>query len=292
MGYKNERKSQCFETSSKYVRKALHLASQNLRRGKNQNVTWKMRSIFQELVECHEGLIDLVEHSLAKRYPAGGSGALCSLFPSRPLLARCRKLKKTSRTATSSFQPRVAFGWSSITISISFIEENSLTAASISVTSTKKLRLTMSELTTVVSWSELLQSAREGDDSALNQIWKELRSYLLMVAHQRLDAGLKGKMDASDVVQQSLMEAHRDFSEFRGQSEGEIKAWVCKLVVHNLADAGRRFRQSQKGMLAKRLLGPRKVNWRPRRTILLRALFCDNVKPMTKWRELYPSYPA
>lgn len=111
----------------------------------------------------------------------------------------------------------------------------------------------MSELTTVDSWSELLQSARRGDDSALNQIWQELRSYLLMVAHQRLDAGLKGKMDASDVVQQSLMEAHRDFAEFRGQSEGEIKAWVCKLVVHNLADAGRRFRQSQKRNISKEI---------------------------------------
>jgi RNA polymerase sigma-70 factor, ECF subfamily len=109
----------------------------------------------------------------------------------------------------------------------------------------------MSELNTSVSWSELLQSARQGDDSALNQIWQELRTYLLIIANQRLDAGLRGKMDASDVVQQSLMDAHKGFDEFRGQSEGEIKAWVCKLVIHNLVDAGRRFRLSQKRSISK-----------------------------------------
>jgi RNA polymerase sigma-70 factor, ECF subfamily len=109
----------------------------------------------------------------------------------------------------------------------------------------------MSELTTGVSWSELLQSARQGDDAALNQIWQELRTYLLIIANQRLDVGLRGKMDASDVAQQSLMDAHKGFDEFRGQSEGEIKAWVCKLVIHNLVDAGRRFRLSQKRSISK-----------------------------------------
>jgi RNA polymerase sigma-70 factor (ECF subfamily) len=112
----------------------------------------------------------------------------------------------------------------------------------------------MSELTTVVNWSELLQSARRGDDSALNQVWQELRSYLLIIAHQRLDAGLRGKMDASDVVQQSLMDAHQGFDEFRGESEGEIKAWTCRLVINNLVDAGRRFRQSQKRCISKEIV--------------------------------------
>lgn len=109
----------------------------------------------------------------------------------------------------------------------------------------------MRENAAVASWSELIQAARQGDDLALNQIWQELRSYLLMIASQRLDVGLRGKMDASDIVQQSLMEAHKGFNEFRGHSEGEIKAWACKLVIHNLVDAGRRFRQSQKRNIRK-----------------------------------------
>lgn len=109
----------------------------------------------------------------------------------------------------------------------------------------------MSGSTESITWSELIQSARDGDDAALNEIWRQLRSYLLIFADQRLDDGLKGKLDASDVVQQSLLEAHRDFGEFRGASESELKSWISRLVVHNLMDAGRRFRQSQQRSVMK-----------------------------------------
>ncbi len=109
----------------------------------------------------------------------------------------------------------------------------------------------MSRNSESISWSELIQAARDGDDSALNEIWRQLRSYLLIFADQRLDDGLRGKLDASDVVQQSLLEAHRDFGEFRGESESELKSWISRLVVHNLSDAGRRFRQSQQRDVAK-----------------------------------------
>ena len=104
---------------------------------------------------------------------------------------------------------------------------------------------------TTINWLELIQSARDGDDESLNEIWHQLRSYLLIFADQRLDERLKGKLDASDIVQESLLEAHRDFNTFRGQSEGELKSWIGRLVVHNLSDAGRRFRQSQQRSLAK-----------------------------------------
>lgn len=109
----------------------------------------------------------------------------------------------------------------------------------------------MSQNSESISWSELIQAARNGDDSALNEIWQQLRAYLLIFTDQRLDEGLKGKLDASDVVQQSLLEAHRDFGEFRGESESELKSWISRLVVHNLSDAGRRFRQSQQRDVAK-----------------------------------------
>ena len=109
----------------------------------------------------------------------------------------------------------------------------------------------MSRESDTVGWIALIQAARDGDDAALNEIWRELRTYLLIFADQRLDEGLRGKLDASDVVQQSLLEAHRDFSEFRGQNESELKSWISRLVVHNLSDAGRRFRQSQQRDVAK-----------------------------------------
>ena len=109
----------------------------------------------------------------------------------------------------------------------------------------------MSRNAETVSWNELIPAARDGDDAALNEIWQQLRSYLLIFADQRLDEGLRGKLDASDIVQHSLMEAHRDFGTFRGQTEDELKSWISRLVVHNLMDAGRRFRQSQQRSVAR-----------------------------------------
>ena len=113
----------------------------------------------------------------------------------------------------------------------------------------------MSRENATISWSALIHAARHGDDTALNEIWMQLRSYLLIFADQRLDAGLKGKLDASDIVQQSLLEAHRDFEEFRGDTEEELKSWISRLVIHNLTDAGRKFRQSQQRSVT------REVEW-------------------------------
>jgi RNA polymerase sigma-70 factor (ECF subfamily) len=64
------------------------------------------------------------------------------------------------------------------------------------------------------------------------------RSYLLLLARARLDARLRGKLDASDVVQQTLLEAHRDRAQFRG-GEGARAAWLRQVLARNLANAAR-----------------------------------------------------
>lgn len=94
-------------------------------------------------------------------------------------------------------------------------------------------------------WASLLAAARKGEEAALNEVWARLRDYLLLTAD---DVGndLQAKLDTSDIVQQSLMEAHVDFGSFKGQSEQEIRAWLARLLQHNLIDAGRRFRQTRR----------------------------------------------
>lgn len=93
-------------------------------------------------------------------------------------------------------------------------------------------------------WDGLLNSARDGDDAALNLVWQQVRGFLLLTAND-IGAGLGQKLDASDIVQQSLMEAHVDFSSFRGRSENEFRAWLAKLVQRNLIDAGRKFQDTK-----------------------------------------------
>jgi RNA polymerase sigma-70 factor (ECF subfamily) len=57
---------------------------------------------------------------------------------------------------------------------------------------------------------------------------------------------MRTKVDASDLVQQTMLEAHRGFHEFRGESEGEWLAWLRQILSHNAQDLVRRFKQTEK----------------------------------------------
>ncbi|MCC9605879.1 sigma-70 family RNA polymerase sigma factor [Blastopirellula sp. JC732] len=94
-------------------------------------------------------------------------------------------------------------------------------------------------------WPQLLSDARSGDEAAIDHLWRCMRTYLLLIAESGLGDGLTAKVDASDIVQNSLLEAQRDFSRFTGDSESELKSWLRQLLKHNLIDVGRRFRHAK-----------------------------------------------
>ncbi|HEY6565264.1 MAG TPA: sigma-70 family RNA polymerase sigma factor [Pirellulaceae bacterium] len=93
---------------------------------------------------------------------------------------------------------------------------------------------------------EWLRAAREGSQEALGQVLEACRFYMLRVAEQEIDPGLRAKGGASDIVQQTFLEAHRDFPRFQGVSEEELRAWLRRLLLNNVADFRRHFRGTEK----------------------------------------------
>jgi RNA polymerase sigma-70 factor (ECF subfamily) len=67
------------------------------------------------------------------------------------------------------------------------------------------------------------------------------RDYLRILARLQFDDRLRGRLDPSDVVQQTLMMAHARGEQFRGRTEAEYKAWLRAILANNLALALRRF---------------------------------------------------
>jgi RNA polymerase sigma-70 factor (ECF subfamily) len=76
--------------------------------------------------------------------------------------------------------------------------------------------------------------------------WERYRSYLLLLARARLEPLVQAKVGASDIVQQSLWEAHRDRAQFRGRTVGEQAAWLRQILARNLANAVRDLRRGKR----------------------------------------------
>src|SRR6516162_3805862 len=94
--------------------------------------------------------------------------------------------------------------------------------------------------------SELIQRCRDGEAVAREQLFLKYRHYLQVLAQAQLGRHLRTKCDASDLVQQTLLEAHRDFATFQGRHESELLAWLRRILAHNLFNEARRYAAQQR----------------------------------------------
>jgi RNA polymerase sigma-70 factor (ECF subfamily) len=100
--------------------------------------------------------------------------------------------------------------------------------------------------TAVSDPEELIHLAQAGDPRALGRLLELYRTYLALLARLHIRRRLQGKFDASDLVQETFLKAHRHFAQFRGSSEPELVAWLRQILASSLANLVRHYYGTQR----------------------------------------------
>jgi RNA polymerase sigma-70 factor (ECF subfamily) len=93
------------------------------------------------------------------------------------------------------------------------------------------------------SFADRLQKARAGDQTVLNQLLGDCRSFLKKQIEHLLGGKLGARADSSDVVQESLLAGLRGFEDFRGQTEEELRAWLEAIARREVLNSFRHEHQ-------------------------------------------------
>jgi RNA polymerase sigma-70 factor (ECF subfamily) len=80
----------------------------------------------------------------------------------------------------------------------------------------------------------LLLQARGGASEPLGQLLQLYQNYLTILATTQIDRRLRTRVSPSDIVQEAMLAAHRDFNQYRGRSEREFLAWLRQIMIHTL----------------------------------------------------------
>jgi RNA polymerase sigma-70 factor (ECF subfamily) len=102
----------------------------------------------------------------------------------------------------------------------------------------------------VTTW---LTAARGGSGKARGELFEACRAYLLLIANRELDSDLRAKGGASDLVQETFLEAQQNFNRFQGESEAELLAWLRAILLANLSNFERRYRWTAKRDVSREL---------------------------------------
>ena len=92
----------------------------------------------------------------------------------------------------------------------------------------------------------LLDRAKAGSAAEVGQLLSVYTQYLKTLANQQLDRRVRQRVSPSDLVQDTLLEAHRDFPNFRGNTTAELVSWLRRILIHNLIRASEHHLHTEK----------------------------------------------
>lgn len=94
--------------------------------------------------------------------------------------------------------------------------------------------------------NHLLEQAQAGDQRALEALFADHRKYLRRVVELRMSDTLKGRVDPSDVVQETHLAATRRLSHFLSDRRVSFRIWLRQTAIQQLVNLERHHVQAQK----------------------------------------------
>lgn len=83
--------------------------------------------------------------------------------------------------------------------------------------------------------------AKTRGDTAVGSLLESYRNYLRLLARIEIGRRLQGKVDASDLVQETFLEAHRNFHRFQGTDEPQFACWLRQILSAKVANLVRHY---------------------------------------------------
>lgn len=82
----------------------------------------------------------------------------------------------------------------------------------------------------------LVTLAKDGDQSALDQLCKVYNERVLRIIRMRMGPELRTKLESMDLVQDAFISALRSLENFTYKNEGDFLRWVSKIAENRLRD--------------------------------------------------------
>ncbi len=95
---------------------------------------------------------------------------------------------------------------------------------------------------------QLLDAARDGESAAVNDLLERHRESLRRMVQSRLDRAIARRVDASDVVQDVLLEAHGRLKEFLTSGTMPFSLWLRHLARDRMIDVHRRHKAQRRSV--------------------------------------------
>ncbi len=81
----------------------------------------------------------------------------------------------------------------------------------------------------------LISRARRGTEGARGQLLELYRNYVTVLARLQIDRRLQGQIAPSDLLQETFLKAEQNFAGFHGHTEGELIAWLRRVLASQVA---------------------------------------------------------